>query len=391
MAKNIVHINSVLNLSSTGRIVEELCRVSSEKGYSSTVFYGRRKFNSEVRSHRIGNFLNVYFHVLLSRLFDIHGLGSFFPTLKLVVHLKKMAPDIIHLHNIHGYYLNYPVLFWFLKRSKIPVVWTLFDCWAFTGHCSYYDRVGCDKFITHCGSCPQKKEYPASLMFDNSYLNFKLKSKLFRSLDDLTLLVNSKWLAKQVSLSFLKDQKVVHIPSGISTHLFVPSENEDRHKVIDVHKFCIIGVANDWSERKGLKDFLTLSKIVPANFRIIIVGYDEDKLGSLPDNMTSVGRTESIEELSSLYSSSDVFVNLTHEDNFPTTNLEALACGTPVITYDTGGSPEAIDSRTGYVCKKGDIVSIKERLLEVERKGKKFFSKACRSRAERLYSKEIVF
>ena len=233
------------------------------------------------------------------------------------------------------------------------------------------------------------REYPSSVLFDNSDLNFRLKRRFFRDLDDLTLLVNSRWLEGQVGLSFLKNEKVAHIPSAVSTDVFVPSNNSLINSLVKDKEFVLIGVANDWSERKGLKDFLLLAEILPKHFRIILVGYDNEN--GLPENITGISRTDNVKELAALYSGSDVFVNMTYEDNFPTTNLEALSCGIPVITYNTGGSPEAIDSSTGFVCKKGDIESVKEKLMEVENKGKQFFSKACRSRAEQLYSKENVF
>lgn len=385
----LLQINSVVNSGSTGRIAEEIGQTAIAAGWKSYIAYGRNDRPSQSELIKIGNDWDIKMHGFQTRLFDRHGLGSRSATKELIGKIKEISPDIIHLHNIHGYYINIVILINYLQKTNIPIVWTFHDCWPITGHCSYFSFVGCEKWKKKCYECPQKTSYPASWLVDRSEKNFRLKKELFTSLPNLTLVPVSQWLSGILKESFLKGYPIKVIHNGINTDVFNPSSSSDfRAKHGLENKFILLGVASVWSPRKGLKDFIELSKHLNSDYQIVLIGLSREQIEQLPDNILGIERTESVEELAELYASSDVYVNPTYEDNFPTTNLESLACGTPVITYQTGGSPEAIDNETGIVVEQGNIHKLIEAINQIKGEDKNTYSDACEKRANRLYRKE---
>jgi len=379
----LLQINVVVNQGSTGKIAEQIGHLVIKKGWRSVIAYGRWPRNSESELIRVGSDWDMRFHALESRIRDNHGLCSRKATCELIRQIKDINPDIIHLHNIHGYYLNYKLLFEFLKTYNKPVVWTLHDCWSFTGHCAYYDFHKCDKWKVHCENCQNKKDYPARWLFDRSHQNFNDKRSLFPSLPNLTLIPVSDWLKFQLKQSFMKDCSIRVVKNGIDLNNFKiePKYNDG--------KFHIIGVANVWDKRKGLDDFVRLRELLPSNFEITLVGLKKNQIDKLPKGINGITRTESQKELALMYAKADVFVNPTYEDNYPTTNLEALASGTPVITYKTGGSPEAIDDKTGVVIEQGDITGLADAIRLM--KESPLSSEDCRKRAEEHFDKDKCF
>lgn len=376
--KKLLQINSVINSGSTGRITEEIGQTAIAAGWESYIAYGRNERPSSSKLIKIGSDKDIKLHGLQTRLFDRHGLGSKGATTDFIRQVEDIKPDIVHLHNIHGYYINMEVLFLYLKKVNVPVIWTFHDCWPITGHCSHFTFVGCEKWKTQCYNCPQKTGYPASYLIDRSKKNFILKKELFNSLSNLTLVPVSQWLSGILKESFLQNYPIKVINNGVNTEVFRPSEVSDfrnKHGLID--KFVLIGVATSWGERKGLNDFIELSKLLDSDFQIVLVGLTKNQIDLLPDNILGIERTENVYELSELYSTSDVFLNATYEDTFPTTNLESQACGTPVITYKTGGSPEAIDESTGIVVEQGNINKLVEAVYSIKKKGKEKFDFSC--------------
>lgn len=387
--KILLQINSVVNSGSTGRIAEEIGQTAIAAGWESYIAYGRNERPSSSKLIKIGTDKDIKLHGLQTRLFDRHGLGSRGATDEFIKQIEVIKPDIIHLHNIHGYYINMEVLFHYLKKVNIPVVWTFHDCWPITGHCSHFTFVGCEKWKTQCYSCPQKKGYPASYFIDRSKKNYNLKKELFNSLPNLTLVPVSQWLAGILNESILQNFPIKVINNGINTEVFKPSMISDFRKKYGLKdKFILLGVASVWEERKGLKDFIELSKLLNSDYQIVLVGLTKKQIELLPKNILGIERTESVDALADIYSTSDVFINPTYEDNFPTTNLESLACGTPVITYKTGGSPEAIDVSTGIVVEQGNIQGLVDAINVIKDNGKQYYSEACVKRAHRLYKKE---
>lgn len=382
----LLQINVTANWGSTGKIAEDIGKLAIEAGWESWIAYGRGEPVSKSNLIRIGNDWDMKLHAIQSRLLDNHGLASEKVTKDFISQIKKIKPDLIHLHNIHGYYLNYPLLFDFLKEYGAPIVWTLHDCWPFTGHCAYYDFAKCDRWQTECHDCPQLRSYPASLWHDRSKNNFRQKKKSFLGIENLTFVPVSDWLRKELSKSFLSHYPAVTIHNGIDLTVFTPSDTlvKDRSEKV------ILGVASVWDRRKGLDEFVKLRKLLPNNYTIILVGLSQNQIATLPQGITGIRRTENVRQLTDLYSMADVFVNPTLEDNFPTTNLEALACGTPVITYDTGGSPEAIDEQTGIIVPYQNVDVLADKIRHICESAS-YNGFQCRQRAQMHYDKQIVF
>jgi glycosyltransferase involved in cell wall biosynthesis len=357
----VLQINTVCGVGSVGRIVRQIHEALREKGHESYIAYGRKPLGCD-GAIRIGGDFDVYFHVFLTRVFDLHGFGSKKATKKFLKIVEEINPDIIHLHNIHGYYLNIEVLFDFLKSFDKPVVWTLHDCWAFTGHCSYFTYAKCERWKTGCYSCPEKKSYPRSVIFDNSKSNYARKKKAFAGVKNMTLVTPSQWLAGLVKESFLGDYPVQVIPNGIDTEVFKPTPSDFKKRYGLDGKFLILGVANVWERRKGFDYFLDLSKYLSDDEIIVLVGLSDERIKNLPNNIIGIKRTNSAKELAEIYTAADVFFNPTLEDNYPTVNLEAQACGTYVITFDSGGAKETIISKESGVaikpCNAEDIMNL---------------------------------
>ena len=376
----VLQINSVCGVGSTGRIVYDLSREMTSAGIDNRIFYGVGQSNYEL-SRRFGGVVSLRTHQLGTRLTGRHGFFSTHSTRDMVNAIREYDPDIIHLHNIHGHYLNIKVLFRYLADAGKPVIWTLHDCWAFTGHCAYFDAVGCNKWKTGCHHCPQRHEYPGSWFWDRSRINWAQKKNLFGSVPYLHLVTPSQWLADLTRESFLSNVSVSVIYNGIDLSVFSPTENVLRDHYTPQGKKIVLGVAMGWEERKGLRDLLELGRRLGDGFHIVLIGLRDDQVASLPEGISGKMRTDSPQQLAQYYTAADVYVNPTYEDNFPTTNLEALACGTPVITYDTGGSPEAVDEHTGIVVPKGDMDAL-HRAVEIATQGV-FDSNACCERAKK--------
>lgn len=350
----VLMINSGSGVRSTGRICTDLASELIKNGHDAKVGYARGNVPEKYRpiSIRIGSSFQVYKQALMTRIFDSEGFGNKRSTGEFIKWVKDYDPDIVHLHNIHGYYLNSELLFNYLKESNKPVIWTLHDCWSFTGHCAYFDYIGCEKWKTGCHNCQLKKEYPGSLFLDNSKHNYIKKKEIFSNLKNMTIVTPSCWLAGLVKQSFLANYNIQVIRNGINTDVFKPSVSNIRSKLGIGDRIMILGVAAIWNQRKGLSSFIELRSLLPKErYAIVVVGLTSKQVDSLPAGIVGIEETENISELVELYSAADVFVNPTLEDNYPTTNLEAIACGTPVVTYNTGGSPESA-SKYGFVVEK---------------------------------------
>lgn len=382
----VLQINAVANTNSTGRIAEEIGKMLIREGHECFMAYGRSANKSNLELIKIGRNFDFYVHGVFTLLTDKHGFGSRRATKEFIKKVENRGFDLVVLHNLHGYFINIEVLFEWLDREGVPVVWTLYDCWAFTGHCTYFDDISCEKWRTHCSKCPKNNYYPKSYV-DSSSVNFDMKKRIFNSVKGLKIVVHSNWLKELVKESYLRNFEVHVTPSAIDLDRFKPIDSELRRTFGIGSKQLLLGCASVWTKRKGLDHFIELHSMLNfSEYQIVLIGLSKSQLKTIPSNIIGISRTESIEELAQWYSAADVFLNLTTQDNFPTTNLEALACGTPVITYDTGGSPEAIDVETGMVVTKCDLIGIVKAIRELERKNRMELSMKCRARAEALFS-----
>ena len=372
---------------STGRITESIGKLAIEKGWDCYIVHGARyaRPGSCMHSIQAVSKLGEYAHFAESLFLDNHGLASRGATKAAIEQIKQIQPDLIQLHCVHGYYMNYKLLFEYLNTTNIPVVWTFHDCWAFTGHCAHFVTAGCEKWKTGCFNCPLKGDYPKSFV-DRSRRNYEVKKSLFAVNKNLHIVSVSEWLAELTRESFLKDKDIHVIHNGVDLNVFFP-------KVVEKSK-CIrvLGVSGVWNRDKGLFDFFKLRELLDKDqFEIILIGLSKEQLKDLPEGIIGVERTNSVSELAEYYSSADVFVNPTYADSFPTVNMEALACGTPVITYRTGGSPEIIDEYTGVVVEQGDLDGLIEAIKSISEKGKDYYNTSCRQRAQKLFDKDQCF
>lgn len=365
----IVQINH-FSYKAAGGIMMNIHQSLLKRGEDSYVVWGRGRDAENEREYNMGNSIGVKWHALYTRMTDHTGFASKKATKKLIEWLKGINPDIIHLHCMHGYYLNLEILFKYIKENNIKVVWTQHDCWAFTGHCAYFDAIGCMKWKKGCDNCKQLKTYPKSYV-DNSKKNWLIKKELFTGLD-IVCITPCEWLKYLIGQSFLKEYPCYVIYNGVDTHTFSPSSSDFKKKY-RLEKFCLIlGVASEWTERKGLKDFIQLDSMIDHNYyKIVIVGLTKNQVKSMPNTILALERTNNAKELAQIYSAVDVYWNPTYEDNFPTTNLEAMACGTRVITYKTGGAPEAIKKENGYIVEKGDLKTVNTLLTKINNDSKK--------------------
>lgn len=354
----VLQINSVCGIRSTGRICTDLAEILVKNGHECKIAYGRESIPDQYKHYAItiGSPLGVKLHGMKARIFDAAGFGSIKETKKFIEWVKEYNPDVIHLHVIHGYYINIEILFNYLRTCGKKIVWTFHDCWAFTGHCPHFSVEECNKWETHCGHCKQKREYPSSVIFDRSFENFDIKKNLFTGIPNLIIITPSNWLADLVRRSYLKEYPVKVINNGIDLNIFRPSVSQIREEYKFGNKKIILGVAAVWNARKGLEDFVELSKKLSKRYQIVLIGLKRRQINKLPRNIIGLPKTDNIKKLAEWYSASDVFVNTTYEDTFPTVNLEAQACGTPVITYQTGGSPESVAEFN--VVDQGDISAL---------------------------------
>ena len=364
--KKYIQINTVCN-ESTGKGMYKTALKAQEEGYQSLCIYGRRKGYKDIDSIKVGGFFSFWWHVILTTIFDSHGRhGSYFKTKKIVRILRKENPDVIHLHNIHGYYLNYPILFKYLRDEfKGEVKWTFHDCWPITGHCAHFALAKCNKWQKECHNCPNKKKYPISLFLDNSKKNYLTKKYWFTSLDKITIITPSDWLNKLVKQSFMGKYDVITINNTIDTNIFKPTKDDSVIEKYNIpkDKKILLGVASRWYKAKGYDDFIELSKHISDDYQIVLVGVNNKQKESLKKyNIIGINRTDNQHELAVLYTYAHVFVNPTYEDNYPTVNLEAIACGTKVICYDTGGCKEQINDKTGIITDKDHLYDSIEKI-----------------------------
>lgn len=356
--KKIVAINSV-NIGSTGRIMLQLGEDIAQKLDVEflTVCAGSRTNRKYKRKNQIyiGNPVGLAVHRFLGKYTGKSGCFSHISTLRLISKLKKQSPDLIHLHNLHNCYINIPILFSYIKKYKIPVVWTLHDCWSFTGKCASFDMCGCDRWKSGCGHCSQLSEYPESFC-DKTLKMFQIKKQCFTNIDNMTIVTPSYWLRDLVKQSFLQKYNVEVIHNGIDVDIFKPKESKFKKKYKLEDKIIVLGVSFSWGVAKGIDVFCKLANELPAKFKVVLVGVTESQENNLPASILAIRKTNSQQELAEIYAGADILLNPTRQDNFPTVNLEALACGLPIFTFNTGGSPECLTNNCGKIISEENVL-----------------------------------
>ena len=390
MTRKLLQINPVVRLNtSTGRIMKEIGEIAIAAGWESYIAYSGARDGVPQHSSKlvpVGDKLDLAVHAVATRLFDAHGLASRRATKQFIRRIREIDPDIIHIHNVHGYWLNYPLFCQYLQESGKPVIWTVHDCWLYTGHCYYYSAARCGKWSTGCGHCPQKRAFPASWLFDRSARNWRDKQLAFGSLQRLTIVPVSDWIRREMSRSFLADKQFQVIHNGIDLDVFRPEANVETQRPAGT---VILGVATLWHEEKGVRDFIDLAARLRPDEKLVLVGQmSEAQRAAFPANVQLIRRTENVAKLAALYARATAFVNPTWQDNYPTVNLEAIACGTPVVTYRTGGSVEAVTEGTGFVVEQGDVEGLLACVRELAALDRQAVAARCRAYALQHFSKQ---
>ncbi len=391
----VLEINSVCGIRSTGRICTDIADMLHENGDECRIGYGRSTVPESYApiAVSIGDKKDLLLHCLGSRLFDNTGRYSKNATQSFIEWIDSYGPDLVHLHNIHGYYLNIDKLFNYLKEKKVPVVWTLHDCWAYTGHCSHFAAIGCNKWKYECHNCPLKKEYPTSVMMDNSRNNYRWKKTIFGNIENLKIVTPSDWLGECVASSFLGKYPRMTIQNGVDLSVFYPMQSDFEEKYNLTNKKIVLGVASTWTKHKGLEDFIHLAQLLDESYQVVLVGLTKNQIEKLPPNILGIERTNNIQELAQIYTAAYVHVSMSREETMGMTIIEANACGTPVVVFDSTALPEIVTAETGVILKECTPEAVAEVITKTDF-SKVFFLKACLEHAKhfekrKMYSKYI--
>lgn len=380
----VLQINSVCGTGSTGKLAVQISDYLNSQGVENYIAYGFDRCDRE-NTFKFGNMTDAHLHSFLSRKLCLQGYGSRFTTRRLIRYIRRVNPTVVHLHNIHGHYLNFPLLFRFLRKIDCHVVWTFHDCWPMTGKCTHFTEAGCDRWKKQCFSCPQLGTYPDST-YDRSAKNYLDKKRYFSGLEKLHIVTVSKWLKGVAEASFMKDKDIRCIYNGIDLNIFKPSSSPFRDTYGIGNKFMILAVANPWSNRKGFDKFLKLAQRLDSNSVIVMVGISETQKAILPNNIIGFPRTANQLQLAQIYSAADVLVNLSLEETFGLVVAEALACGTPAIVVNSTACPEVVSEDTGIVIEPNDDNSLDQALRRIREHGKTFYSGQCVQRAGQFFS-----
>lgn len=392
MNKKILQIGSSINCGAPGKIAEQIGLLAIKKGWDVYMAHGLRHSNpSKLKTIPMVTPSEEKIHALYSLLLDRQGLGPDGKTKMLVEWIKENKPDVIHLHNIHGHFLNYQTLFKYLVTTEIPIVWTFHDFWPITGHCAHFDHIDCNKWKTNCYRCPLSKAYPKSLFFDRSRQNYITKKELFSSIKQMVIAPVSNWAGSFIKDSFLKHYPILPIYNGVDVNVFTPISSNKR-KLLGLDDKCVlVGVASPWSSMKGFNDYMKLREQLSDKYAIIMIGLNPKEMSNIPDGIIGIPRTQNQLELAEYYSMADIVLNLSYQETFGMTTVEGMACGTPVIVYKKTASPELITSETGIVVEAGNLNNLLQAIETIYKNGKAVYSEKCRERAVQKFDKEKCF
>ncbi len=372
----VLQINAVYGYKSTGIIVKDIDKTLQINGHESYIAYQKCSTRPN-NGYKIGNIIDCKTHGLLTRIIGKQAYFSILSTKRLLQYIDIIKPDIIHLHNLHSNYINLNMLLKYLEYENIKTIITLHDCWFFTGKCFHYSVIGCKKWQKHCENCPKLKDDVPSWLLDQTAVVFHDKEKYLSAIYDLVIVGVSDWISNEAAKSFLKGKRIITIHNGVDLDIFKPTESDIKMKLGVENKFVILGTANKWLDKINKNTFHYVTNQLAEDEVMLLIGCSKEQMGKLPDRVIGIEYINSREELAQIYSTADVYVNVTWEDSLPTVNIESLCCGTPVITFDSGGSPEIINQDTGIVVEQGDYKSLFNAIREVKLKGKEYYKLRC--------------
>ena len=380
----LLQISCSCNSGAIGRIAEQINLRASEKGWDTFFAYGRIA-HLPVGSQliHVGCMMDEYLHYAEHRIFDNEGLASRHATRTLIRKISEISPDIIHLHNIHDHWLNYEILFRYLKQIDIPIVWTQHDCWSFTGGCYHFAISGCKKWKNECSKCFINQGILP--LRDCSKKHYYKKKELFNGPPKLTLVTVSHWLEGLLRQSFLKNNRIEVIYNGVDLEIFKPQTSKIKENLNIEGKILLVAVATAWSLHKGLNDYISLSSRLPENVKLLMVGVNDKQRKMLPKEILCMDRTQNVKELAEIYSGADIVLNLSYEETFGMTTAEGFACGTPGIVYNCTASPELISDETGEIVQAGDIDGVLGAIDKIIKRGGDYYTPQCRKRACEMF------
>ena len=382
----ILLINAVSGIRSTGRICADLADYLNQHGDAGYIAYSYGL--PYEHSYRIGGVLEQKLHGFLSRLFGLQGYYSTWGTRKLISYIEALRPDAVHLHNLHGNYINLKLLLTYLADNDIPTVVTLHDCWFYTGKCCHYTVDNCFKWRSECHDCPRLHKDNPSWLLDRTRKMHRDKKTLFARLPRLAVIGVSDWITQEARQSLLASATMVtRIYNWIDFDLFQPVNTDSQRRKLGLDdKFLVLGVASSWSKDKGLDQFIALAGRLPQTMAMLLVGSLPPAV-QLPANIIHIQETHDTRELIAYYSLADVFVNLSLEETFGKTAAEALACGTPVIAYRSTANPELIGDGCGHVVEPDSVAGLDAALEKVRQNGKAHYTDKCIAFASANFNK----
>ena len=385
----VILINSY-NFGSTGRVCCAVQKYLNNTGDICLFAYGEGKASDELHyNYKISTKKKMTLHAIKTLICGLHGYYSKQDTKRLILWIKNEKPDIIHIHNLHGGYVNYITLLNAVGVLGIPVVFTLHDCWLYTGKCYHYYEANCDKWLKNCGNCPQLSMYPKSYFFDRTKKMLTDKKHTFEKLHDATITCVSDWLAGEARHSFLNKYEIVTIKNGIDTEIFKSVSNEWQSDGVEIRgKYVILGVASSWNSHKGLGDFIRLAKLLCEDEVIVLVGVTEEQAQKLPPNCIGIKNIGDKHQMAQMYNRADVFLNCSSEETFGMTAAEAMSCGTPVIVYNATACSELVGENCGYVVAPHDIDDIRKCIDKHKSIGSEAMRQSCRKNVLEHYAEQ---
>ena len=383
----VLQINSVCGTGSTGKLAVQISNYLNNQGIDNYIAYGFGR-SDRPNTFKVGNMADAHLHSFLSRKLCLQGYGSWFATGALIHYIKKIRPTIIHLHNIHGHYLNFPRLFRALAKCDCDVVWTFHDCWPMTGKCTHFVQANCQKWQVQCQNCCQLATYPDSA-YDRSFKNHRDKKRYFLMPERLHIVAVSRWLKEVAEASFFVGRDIRYIYNGVDLDVFRPMPSDIREKLGVGSKFMLLGVASPWNSNKRYDQMLELAQRLDEDSVMVLVGVSEAQKATLPAKVIGITRTEDQQQLAQIYTAADVLVNLSAEETFGLVVAEAQACGTPAIVLNSTACPEVVSPETGIVISaKANLAELDAALAEVRAKGKRWYSESCIARTRQEFANE---
>lgn len=386
----VLQVNATYGLGSTGTIVRDLKECCEEHGIECYVAYALTDEKVE-RGYKIGNWFFNKLHALLSRIAGKQAYFSYIPTLWFIHYIKKLQPDVVHLHNLHSNYINLPIFLKYLAKNNVRTIITLHDCWWYTGGCYYYTAAVCSKWLDKCGKCPKRFFETPAYFIDKSAEILNDKKKYLLAIPRLYFVGVSDWISNEARKSFLASKTIMTIHNGIDLSVFKPTPSDLREKLGLTGKYVILGPASKWLDPINSVALNYFIKVMRDDEVLLLFGTLSSYVNGLSEKVKLYGYTKNRQELAALYSMADIFVNVSREDTLSLINVEAQACGTPIITFDATGPKETVDEENSLSVPVGNYERLYDCVQCIRLRAGDGTSSNCREFISQKFSKTDKF